>query len=188
MIPEAQEMGEKGPWGSWKGVFVLPLRPELRAEAKVAPRGRDGCTVRRGCQGSVPPTCSPRDRFPLPERLQLPPACRTRVESGWWGCSLRAGCAAAASFFGWIFLKKFLLPDPPPPLSPKAPPRPGRLRGASAQVTFPAAVTLGHPRVTEEGEKKSCSAQTFPPLKQRGFNPNTQSQAEMGRVPYPHEV
>lgn len=46
---------------------------------------------------------------------------------------------------GGIFLK-FLLPDPMPPLSLKAPPRPGQLRGASAQVTFSAAVTLGHPR------------------------------------------
>ncbi|KAL2298513.1 hypothetical protein Nmel_015512, partial [Mimus melanotis] len=63
-------------------------------------------------------------------------------------------------------------PDPPPPLSLKTPPRPGQLRGASAQVTFPAAVTLGHPKVGEEGEKNSCSAQTFLRLKQRGFEPN----------------
>lgn len=54
-------------------------------------------------------------------------------------------------------------------------------------MTFPAAVTLGHPRMGEDGEKKSCSAQSFPPLKQRGFKPNPHPQVEMGRVPFPHE-
>lgn len=136
-----------------------------------------GCTVQRGWQRPTPPLCSrPGPGNPHRGRETTPstrgrvsplssPSSHPREGSGW-----KPVCGAAARklaacrrccFSRWVFVFvciylfffSFLSLDPTPPLSLTAPP-----------VTLPAAITLGHPRVGEEGEKKSCSAQTFPPL------------------------
>lgn len=186
MIAEAKGMGARGRGLSWTGALARPLRPELSAQGKAAPRA--GVAV---CPRALSRCPAPLGTgVPVPERLQLPPVWRMRVEgaagAATFGLPAQPLPPSSRGFIFFLLLLLFLWPDPPPPLSLKAPPRPGQLRGASAQVTFPAAVTLGHAKVgEEEGDKNSCSnsAQTFLPLKQRGFKQTPHPQTENGKRP-----
>lgn len=71
-----------------------------------AQRTGQSCSPGRGgglSQSSVPLSCSPRHRSPCPGAAPAPTRVGDPCGRGCWGCNLRAACAAAASFFAWIF-------------------------------------------------------------------------------------
>lgn len=160
--------------------MVLELSAEGKARREkllpvaVSPAGAARALSRR----AAPPGTA----FPLPELLRLPPAWRIRVESGWWGCRLGAGCTAAASFFGWNFFKISFARSCATSV-PKSSSSPGPAQGSISSSDIFSSRHLG----PSEGEKNSCSAQTFLPLRQRGFIQNLHPRAEMGMVPFPHQ-
>lgn len=76
MIAEAKGMGARGRGLSWTGALARPLRPELSAQGKAAPRA--GVAV---CPRALSRCPAPLGTgVPVPERLQLPPVWRIRVE------------------------------------------------------------------------------------------------------------